>query len=111
MTIRSHDQFNTTIYSLDDRYRGIYSERRIIFLNQKDMDDRGIAAEQPVNIRSEYNGKVRESRFFLAIPYDIPSGSAAAYFPEANELVPIDQYADFSQTPVSKGVLITLEVS
>lgn len=109
MTIRSHDQFNTTIYGLNDRYRGIYNERRVIFLNPEDMKDRGLIAEQPVRIRSNHNNKVREVSLFLAIPYDIPRGSAAAYFPEANELVPIDDFAEESRTPVSKGVIITVQ--
>jgi molybdopterin-dependent oxidoreductase alpha subunit len=108
-TFRSHDQFNTTIYGLHDRYRGISNERRIIFLNPEDMKQRGIRPVQPVDITSHWQGEKRLARNFLAIPYEMPAGSAAAYFPEANVLVPIDSTADQSNTPTSKGVLITLE--
>ena len=108
-TFRSHDQFNTTVYGLHDRYRGISNERRIIFLNPKDMRDRGIKPVKPVNITSHWNGQQRHARNFLAIPYDIPRGTAAAYFPEANVLVPVDSVAEISNTPTSKGVLVTVE--
>ena len=108
-TLRSHDQFNTTIYGMDDRYRGIRNERRIILLNRKDMEARGLVAEQPVDITSHFKGEKRMARNFLAIPYDLPEGSAAAYFPEANPLIHIDNIADTSHTPVSKAVAITVE--
>ena len=111
MTIRSHDQFNTTIYALDDRYRGIRNERRVIFLNADDMNDRGIKREQPIDITSIYNGEQRHAPLFLAIPYDIPRGCAAAYFPETNVLVPIDSTADISGTPTSKSIIITIKPS
>ncbi len=108
MTIRSHDQYNTTIYGLDDRYRGIKNERRVIFLNKEDMASRKIVAEQPVDITSHFEGETREAKLFLAIPYDIPRGCAAAYFPETNVLVPIKSTADESNTPTSKSIIITL---
>lgn len=108
MTIRSHDQFNTTVYGLDDRYRGIYNERRVLLMNRSDMEDRGIKPEEPVNITSHYQGQTREAHLFLAIEYQVPKGCAAAYFPEANALVPIDSTADKSNTPTSKGILITV---
>lgn len=107
-TFRSHDQFNTTVYGLHDRYRGISNERRIIFLNPEDMRARGIKPVKPVDITSHWNGETRVARNFLAIPYDIPVGTAAAYFPEANVLVPVDSTADVSNTPTSKGVLVTV---
>lgn len=110
-TFRSHDQFNTTVYGLNDRYRGIGNERRIVFLNPQDMKARDIPPLAPVDMTSEFNGETRVARRFLAIPYDMPPGSAAAYFPEANVLVPIDSYADVSLTPTSKSVLITVKVS
>ena len=110
-TIRSHDQFNTTIYGLDDRYRGIRSERRVIFLHREDMRERGLVAQQPVDITSYFKGEQRVGRLFLAIPYDIPRGCAAAYFPEANVLVPVGSTADESNTPVSKSIVITIEPS
>ncbi len=109
MTIRSHDQFNTTIYGLHDRYRGIYNERRVIFLNPRDMEKRGIAKLEVLDLVSNYEGKARRAEQFLAIPYAIPEGNAAAYFPETNFLVPIDAFADKSRTPISKSIRITLE--
>ncbi len=108
-TIRSHDQFNTTIYGLDDRYRGIRSERRVIYLNKEDMRERGLAPEQPVDITSYFEGEQRVGRLFLAVPYDIPKGCAAAYFPEANVLVPVGSTAAESHTPASKSIVISVE--
>ena len=108
-TLRSHDQFNTTIYGLHDRYRGIGNERRIIFLNPEDMRERHIRPVAPVNITSYWKGETRHANDFLAIPYDMPRGSAAAYFPEANVLIPVDSTADESNTPTSKSVIITVE--
>lgn len=106
MTIRSHDQFNTTVYDLNDRYRGIQGERRIVFMNREDMADRGIVAEQPVDLTSYFQGEERLARLFLAVPYDLPRGCAAAYFPEANVLVPLDSVARISNTPTSKSIVI-----
>ena len=108
MTIRSHDQYNTTIYGLDDRYRGVKNERRVVFLNEEDMRELGIKKEQPVDLTSHFRGEKRVAPLFLALPYDIPRGSAAAYFPETNVLVPIDSTAEISQTPTSKGIEITI---
>ncbi|MGV3662399.1 MAG: FdhF/YdeP family oxidoreductase [Prosthecobacter sp.] len=110
-TFRSHDQFNTTVYGLNDRYRGIGNERRIVFMNPGDMKAREISPLAPVDMTSEFNGETRVANRFLAIPYDMPAGCAAAYFPEANVLVPIDSYADVSLTPTSKSVLITVRPS
>ena len=111
-TSRSHDQFNTTIYGLDDRYRGIDSARRIVFLNPQDMKAREIKPLQPVDITSFWQeGDTLETRFaehFLAIPYDITVGSAMAYFPEANALIPITSTAAVSNTPTSKAVEIEI---
>ncbi|MBC2840529.1 FdhF/YdeP family oxidoreductase [Robiginitalea sp. SC105] len=106
MTIRSHDQFNTTIYGLDDRYRGIYNERRVLLMHPQDMEARGLKPGDTIRISSDYDGKVRWVRNFLALPYKIPKGCTAAYFPETNPLIPHDQYADHSQTPISKSVRI-----
>ncbi|MBK1833865.1 FdhF/YdeP family oxidoreductase [Roseibacillus ishigakijimensis] len=107
-TFRSHDQFNTTVYGLDDRYRGIKNERRVIFLNPEDMKERGLEAEEAVDITSHFEGESRTAKLFLAIPYETPRGTAAAYYPEANVLVPINSTAATSQTPTSKSVIITL---
>jgi anaerobic selenocysteine-containing dehydrogenase len=108
MTIRSHDQFNTTIYGLNDRYRGVFNERRVILMNEKDMITEGVKANDVVDLYSEFNGVKREARRFIVVPYDIPQGNVATYFPEANSLVPIDSFADESFTPTSKSVVITL---
>jgi molybdopterin-dependent oxidoreductase alpha subunit len=109
MTIRSHDQFNTTIYGLDDRYRGIYNERRIILMNEQDIKDAGLQTYQVVNLHNHFGGLTRTAERFIVVPYNIPSKCVATYFPETNVLVPIDSYADISQTPTSKSVVITLE--
>ncbi len=108
MTIRSHDQYNTTIYGLDDRYRGIYNERRVVLMNPEDIEDRGWSAKQKVNLYSDFNGIKREAREFLVVPYDIPRGNIATYFPEANVLVPVDSYAEKSFTPTSKWVEVSI---
>jgi molybdopterin-dependent oxidoreductase alpha subunit len=111
-TLRSHDQYNTTIYGLDDRYRGISNNRMIIFLNPEDMKGRGIKPLQEIIITSYWDGDEPQERIakgFKAIPYDMPLGSAAAYFPEANVLVPIDSTADLSNTPTSKGIEISIQ--
>ncbi|HEV2480552.1 MAG TPA: FdhF/YdeP family oxidoreductase [Puia sp.] len=109
MTIRSHDQFNTTIYGLDDRYRGIFNERRVIFLNAEDIRDQGLSPNDVVDIHNEHGGNHRTAHRFIVIPYPIPRRCAATYFPEANVLVPIDTVAAKSNTPVSKLVIIRLE--
>ncbi|MEX0274112.1 MAG: FdhF/YdeP family oxidoreductase [Flavobacteriaceae bacterium] len=106
MTIRSHDQFNTTIYGLNDRYRGIHNERRVVFMNTHDMAERGLKKRDVVHLTSTYAGQVREALNFLVVPYNIPRGNVAAYFPETNPLVPIDQVAEGSGTPISKSVRV-----
>lgn len=111
MTIRSHDQFNTTIYGLDDRYRGIKGERRIVFMNPDDMRARDIAAERIVDVTSYFRGELRRARRYRAVPYDLPAGVAAMYFPEANVLVPIDHLAKRSETPASKSVQVDVAPS
>lgn len=108
MTIRSHDQFNTTIYGLHDRYRGIRNERRVLFMNEKDMENRALKKRDVVNLKSSYNNKIRVAEKFIVVPYAIPQGNCAAYFPETNLLVPIDQFANRSQTPISKSIKITV---
>jgi len=108
MTIRSHDQFNTTIYGMNDRYRGIYDERRVIFLNEEDMRAQGLQRGDVVDLSSHYNGVVRTAHKFVVVPYSIPKGCAATYYPETNVLVPIDNTAAKSNTPVSKLVVIRL---
>ncbi|MEN8788692.1 MAG: FdhF/YdeP family oxidoreductase, partial [Flavobacteriaceae bacterium] len=109
MTIRSHDQFNTTIYGLDDRYRGIYNERRVILMNKEDIDSRQLHEQDVVHLSSEYDGKIRTAYNFIVVPYKIPRGNTAAYFPETNPLVPYNHFADRSHTPISKSIRIRVE--
>ncbi|HST52014.1 MAG TPA: FdhF/YdeP family oxidoreductase [Pyrinomonadaceae bacterium] len=111
MTIRSHDQFNTTIYGLDDRYRGIHNERRVVFVNESDVEEQGLSAGQIVDIVSHFEGEERVARRFIVVPYSIPRGCAATYFPEANVLVPVRSVADKSNTPASKSVVISIRPS
>ncbi len=110
-TIRTHDQFNTTIYGLDDRYRGIYNERRVVLMNGDDIRELGLAKGQVVDLTSVYEGQTRVARRFIVVPYDIPRGGAATYFPETNVLVPIDSVAEGSNTPTSKYVVIQVTPS
>ncbi|MEO6488687.1 MAG: hypothetical protein ABIO04_02010, partial [Ferruginibacter sp.] len=109
MTIRSHDQFNTTIYGLDDRYRGIYNERRVILLNHANMDSMQLCNGDVVDIFNYHDGVERVARKFIVIPYPIPKDCAATYFPETNVLVPINSVADKSNTPTSKLVIIKIK--
>jgi molybdopterin-dependent oxidoreductase alpha subunit len=109
MTIRSHDQFNTTIYGLDDRYRGIYNERRIIMMNDSDMAEAKLEKYRVVNLYNRHGGIERLAEKFIVVPYNIPRKCVATYFPEANVLVPIDSFADISKTPTSKSVVITIK--
>jgi molybdopterin-dependent oxidoreductase alpha subunit len=110
MTIRSHDQFNTTIYGLNDRYRGVYNERRVIFMNEKDLVNEGLKPMQVVNLYSIYKEIRRDAHNFIVLPYDIAQGCVATYFPEANNLIPFDEFADKSHTPISKSVVIRFEI-
>ncbi len=109
MTIRSHDQFNTTIYGLDDRYRGIHQGRRVVLMNSVDMELAQIKPFDEVNLVNNYNKRERIAERFKAVPYDIPARCIATYFPEANILVPIDKFAKSSKTPCSKRVIITIK--
>jgi len=111
MTMRSHDQFNTTIYGLDDRYRGIYNGRRVVFLNPEDMRLASLGEGQLVDLIGRYNGAERVARGFRVVPYSIPGRCAATYFPEANVLVPIDHFAEKSHTPASKSVVISIRLA
>ncbi|QQM52988.1 FdhF/YdeP family oxidoreductase [Rhodococcus pyridinivorans] len=113
-TLRSHDQYNTTIYGLDDRYRGITAGRRVLFINARDIDTLGFVPGQRVDLVSEWtrpDGTVEERRAedFRLVPYPTPIGNVAAYYPETNPLVPLDHVARKSNTPVSKAITIRLE--
>jgi molybdopterin-dependent oxidoreductase alpha subunit len=111
MTIRSHDQFNTSIYGLDDRYRGVYGGRRVVFLNQDDIRGAHLADGQMVDLFSHFEGEERVARHFVVVPYSIPRRCAATYFPETNVLVPLRSVADKSNTPASKSVVISIRPS
>jgi anaerobic selenocysteine-containing dehydrogenase len=108
MTMRSHDQFNTTIYGMHDRYRGVYNERRVIFMNPLDMKKYGLNKLDLIHLESHYDGKTRRAEKFYVIPYNIPEQNLAGYFPELNVLVPITEFADQSQTPVSKSIIVKI---
>jgi molybdopterin-dependent oxidoreductase alpha subunit len=110
-TIRSHDQFNTTIYGLDDRYRGIYNGRRVLFMNPDDMKECGFQQGQPVDITSHFGDQEREAQHFLIAPYPVPRRCVATYFPEGNVLIPIGSVAEISNTPTSKSVIVTITPS
>ncbi|MFV0247623.1 MAG: FdhF/YdeP family oxidoreductase [Tenacibaculum sp.] len=108
MTIRSHDQYNTTIYGLNDRYRGILNERRVVLINPSDMKKLGLKKLDKVNLTSYFEQQQRVANNFLAIPYPIPKQCTAAYFPEVNVLVPIKSKAKISNTPAYKGIIISI---
>jgi molybdopterin-dependent oxidoreductase alpha subunit len=113
MTIRSHDQYNTTVYGLDDRYRGVRGERRVILMNTTDMAELGLIERQVVDLISEWPGsngsEERIAPRFIVVPFELPAGDCATYFPEANVLVPLDSTAAKSNTPTSKSVVIRVE--
>jgi anaerobic selenocysteine-containing dehydrogenase len=106
MTIRSHDQFNTTIYGLDDRYRGIYNDRRVILMNRQDMEYRQLKPGDVVDLINDHDGVKRVATRFQVVEYQIPAGCSATYFPETNVLVPISSVAEKSNTPTSKSVVL-----
>jgi molybdopterin-dependent oxidoreductase alpha subunit len=109
-TLRSHDQYNTTIYGLDDRYRGVYGGRRVVFVNPADLAELGVVDGSMVDVVSEWrDGVERRATGFRVVGYPSARGCAAAYFPEANVLVPLDSTAAGSNTPTSKSVVIRLE--
>ncbi|WP_163132054.1 FdhF/YdeP family oxidoreductase [Agarivorans sp. Alg241-V36] len=111
-TLRSHDQYNTTIYGFEDRYRGIVNERKILLINPKDIQALGFEEGALVDIETLWPDNVeRKVSGFKLIAYEIPQGNAAAFFPEANPLVPLASKGDFSDTPTSKSVAIVLSAS
>ncbi len=108
-TMRSHDQFNTTIYGLDDRYRGIKGGRRVVFVHPDDISGLGLHEGQMVDLVSEWEDDVeRTAGGFRVVPYSTPRGCAAAYYPETNALVPLDSTADGSNQPAYKSVVVRL---
>lgn len=109
MTIRTHDQFNTTIYGLDDRYRGIYNERRVVLMNENDILKLGLQHGDVVDLFNYHDNIERVAHKFIVIKYNIPEQCTATYFPETNVLVPIGSVADKSNTPTSKYVVIKIK--
>ncbi|MFT4235964.1 MAG: molybdopterin dinucleotide binding domain-containing protein, partial [Microbacterium sp.] len=107
-TLRSHDQYNTTIYGKDDRYRGIHDGRRVVLVNPLDIAESGFRDGDLVDLVSEWRDETRMAHAFRIVAYDTPRGNAAAYYPETNVLVPLDSVADVSGTPTSKAVIIRL---
>ena len=109
-TFRSHDQYNTTVYGLDDRYRGVYGERNVIFIHPDDLASLGAQSGDRVNVIGEYNdGVKRVAPDFRLVSYDIPRGSVAGYYPELNVLVPLGSAGDQSDTPTSKSVMVSFQ--
>ena len=111
MTIRSHDQYNTTIYGLDDRYRGISKGRRVILMNKDDISKYNLSKGELVDLSSEMDSGTVLSPDWFVVPYDIPEGNVATYFPESNCLIPLDSVAEKSNTPTSKSVPIGITKS
>ena len=110
-SIRSHDQFNTTIYGLNDRYRGISNGRRVIFMNEHDMNERGFQEGQWIDITSHFEGEKRTAPKFMVVKYDIPRRCAAAYYPETNVLIPIGDSVPKSNTPSYKTIIVSLALA
>lgn len=108
ITIRSHDQYNTTIYAMDDRYRGVFGRRDVLFINQADLDARGLAHGDLVDIETVTQGRKLRYERITAIEYKISPGSVAAYYPEANQLVPLDYIDVDSGTPSYKSVPVRI---
>jgi molybdopterin-dependent oxidoreductase alpha subunit len=108
-TVRSHDQYNTTVYGLDDRYRGIHGGRRVVFVNIDDLSERGLSDGDTVDLISVWSDGERYAKGFRAVAYPTPRGCAATYFPEANVLVPLDSTAVGSNTPTSKSIIVRIE--
>jgi anaerobic selenocysteine-containing dehydrogenase len=109
MTTRSHDQYNTTLYGLDDRYRGVFGQRRVLFMNADDIAEAGFMADQWVDIESIYSdGIKRVVQSFRIVTYNIPRGSLAAYYPETNPLVALSSHDKYAKIPASKSVPVIL---
>ncbi len=110
MTVRSHDQYNTTIYGFEDRYRGVSGARNICFIHPEDLEEAGFSGGDRVDIVSHWHDGERRASGFVLLPYDIPRGCLAGYYPELNVLVPLDSYAARARTPTSKSIVVTLRL-
>jgi anaerobic selenocysteine-containing dehydrogenase len=106
---RTHDQFNTTIYGLEDRYRGIKNERRVVFMNRKDMDKAGYAEGEKVDLFNYDDGIERIARLFVVVPYPIPERNTVTYFPETNVLLSINNVVGESNMPAAKFIRIKIK--
>ncbi len=112
MTTRSHDQYNTTIYGMDDRYRGVFGQRRVVFANKADIKRLGFKAGDWVDMKSVWSdGSERRADRFLLVEYEIPQGCLGSYYPETNPLIPLESFADKARTPTSKSIPVVLEPS
>lgn len=111
MTMRTHDQYNTTVYGTNDRYRGVRGGRRVVFMNEEDMREAGIAPGASVDLTNDFAGRRRVAPRFTVVAYPIPRRCVGTYFPEANVLVPLERFADGSYTPASKDVVVRIETS
>lgn len=109
-TVRSHSQFNTTVFDLDDRYRGIKGHRRVVLMSLADIEALGLKDGHKVDLRSHFGEETREARSFQVVAYDLPHGTCVTYFPEANGLVPLSWRAEGSRTPVSKAVPVSIHI-
>jgi anaerobic selenocysteine-containing dehydrogenase len=108
-TTRSHDQYNTTIYGMDDRYRGVFGQRRVVFINAEDIRALGMKDGDWVDLQTVWNdGQERRADRFKLVAYDIPRGNIAAYYPETNPLVPLSSVAENAGTPTSKSIPVVL---
>ena len=111
LTTRSHDQYNTTIYGMDDRYRGVFGQRRVVFINKEDIRKLGMKDGDWVDIQTVWSdGQERRADRFKLVAYDIPRGNLAAYYPETNPLVPLSSVAENAGTPTSKSIPVVLSL-
>lgn len=111
MTIRSHDQFNTTVYSDRDRYRGISESRMVVFMHPDDAEQAGLDEGDRVTLTSHHDGATRTMEGFSIVPYPIPLGCVATYYPETNPLIPVQHVATGSNTPAYKSVVVSIDAS
>jgi anaerobic selenocysteine-containing dehydrogenase len=112
MTFRAHDQYNTTVYARNDRYRGITNKRRVVFMNNADVRALNMTSGQKINLSTVWSdGRSRVAPDFEIVPYDIPAGCLGAYFPETNVLVPLDSHGPRSGTPTNKSIPVTIEAA
>ncbi len=110
-TIRSHDQYNTTVYGLDDRYRGVFGRRDVIFMNKTDLADRGLRDGDLIDLTATLSSEPRKARKFTVVEYNIPKGSVAGYYPELNVVVTLEHYDRLSGTPSYKSVPVIVSAA